>query len=87
MSTLAIETPARAEAVTCTEDELIVTLSDGRVISVPLVWFPRLAHATKKQREVYEILGSGTGIHWPEIDEDISVSGLLAGTPSIEARA
>jgi hypothetical protein len=65
---------------------LAVSLSDGRTIAVPLVWFPRLVNATPQQRERYELMGKGTGIHWPDIDEDISVSGLLAGRPSVEAR-
>lgn len=85
MSTLAIEVPPRAESAQCTDDHLVVKLADGRVISVPLVWFPRLANATASQRERYEFLGNGTGIHWPLVDEDISVSGLLAGRSSIEA--
>ena len=85
MSTLAIETPPRAEQVRCTDTELAVSLSDGRTIAVPLVWFPRLVNATPQQRERYELMGNGTGIHWPDIDEDISVSGLLAGKPSVEA--
>ncbi len=86
MSTLAIETPMRAKQVRCTDTELAVSLSDGRTIAVPLVWFPRLVDATHQQREHYELLGKGTGIHWPDIDEDISVSDLLAGRPSLEAK-
>jgi hypothetical protein len=72
----------RAKEVTLTEDELIVALADGRRIAVPLAWFPRLLHATPEQRRNFEILGEGVGIHWPEIDEDLSVGGLLRGTPS-----
>jgi hypothetical protein len=68
--------------VTLTEDELIVALADGRRIAVPLAWFPRLLHATAEQRSNFEILGEGVGIHWPDIDEDLSVAGLLRGTPS-----
>jgi len=86
MSTLAIETPARAEEVRCTDTALSVSLSDGRTIAVPLVWFPRLVSATPQQRGRYQLMGGGTGIHWPDVDEDISVSGLLAGNPSVEAR-
>jgi hypothetical protein len=57
------------------------------VLSAPLVWFPRLNNATPDKRKVYELMGNGVGIHWPELDEDISVVGLLAGLPSIEYRA
>jgi hypothetical protein len=86
MSTLAIEIPPRALDVRCTETELVVSLSDGRTISVPLIWFPRLARATSEQQQHYELMGDGIGIHWSEIDEDISVFGLLAGNASIEAK-
>jgi hypothetical protein len=71
---------ALAQEVTCTDDELIVSLLDGRTISIPILWFPRLANATPEQRANFEILGHGDGIHWPEIDEDLSVKGLLRGT-------
>lgn len=84
MSSLAPETKPHAVAVRCTEDELIVTLDDGRVLSVPLAWFPRLARATAVQRDEFELLGNGEGIHWPRLDEDVSVAGLLAGHPSPE---
>jgi hypothetical protein len=83
MSSLAVEMP-RAYSVSCTDDDLIVFLADGRNISVPIVWFPRLAKANARQREDFEILGNGEGIHWPQIDEDISVFGLIAGKPSVE---
>lgn len=73
--------------VNLTDDELIVGLADGRSLSVPIVWFPRLAKADASQRADYELLGEGEGIHWPQIDEDISVSGLLAGKPSVEFKA
>ena len=79
MSTLAVETHPLAQSVEFTEDDLIVSLVDGRKIIVPLVWFPRLADATKAQLENYELLGDGEGIHWSEIDEDLSVAGLLRG--------
>ena len=78
MSTL-VETTALAKEVAVSEDELTVCLVDGRTISVPLVWFPRLLHATAQQRAKFELLGDGEGIHWPEVDEDISVAGLLRG--------
>ena len=75
---------ARANSVACNDDEITVVLTDGRSLSVPIVWFPRLAKATTSERADYELLGNGEGIHWPQIDEDISVSGLLAGRPSVE---
>ena len=68
-----------ARTVTVTEEDLIVGLADGRVISVPLAWFPRLANASPAVRGNWALLGDGEGIHWPEADEDISVEGLLAG--------
>jgi hypothetical protein len=71
------EAKARARGVDVTEDELIVDLVDGRRISVPLTWFPRLLHAEREARQRWELLGEGEGIHWPEVDEDISVAGLL----------
>ena len=72
----------RAEEVTVSDDELTVVLADGRRISAPLAWFPRLCRATQAQRQNYELLGEGVGIHWPDLDEDLSVAGLLRGTPS-----
>jgi hypothetical protein len=85
MSSLALQVDPCAEQVHCTDDELVVILTDGRTLSVPLAWFPRLASASAQQRAQYELLGDGSGIHWPAIDEDISVLGLLAGTPSVDA--
>ena len=79
MNSSAVEVTALAQTVQVTEDELIVPLVDGRTITVPLVWFPRLLHATSEQRNHFEMIGDGEGIHWPEIDEDISVAGLLRG--------
>jgi hypothetical protein len=64
------------------EDTLSARLADGRVISVPLVWFPRLLHATREQRDKWELSGAGYGIHWPELDEDLSAEGLLRGAPA-----
>ncbi len=86
MSTLAVQTNPRAVDVEITDDELKVTLADGRVVSVPLTWFPRLLHATSSQRQRLELLGDGEGIHWPEVDEDLSVAGLLRGTPALANR-
>lgn len=75
----------RAREVAFTQDELTVLLADGRRISVPLAWFPRLLGATPAQRSNYEMLGGGQGIHWPDIDEDLSIAGLLKGVqPSAE---
>ena len=65
-----------------TDDEIIAILVDGRTISVPLVWSWRLSEATSEQRQNFEILGNGEGIHWPDIDEDISVLGMLTGSPA-----
>jgi hypothetical protein len=73
-----------ATEVRTTGDELVVDLADGRRISVPLVWFPRLLHASDQQKSRFELIGDGEGIHWPEVDEDISVRGLLLGLPSVE---
>lgn len=86
MNSLARKVAPHAASVHCTSDELVVSLSDGRVLSVPLAWFPRLAHATAEQLAEFELLGEGEGIHWPAVDEDISVSGLLEGQPSVEYR-
>ena len=72
----------RVKDVRCADDELIVGISDGRTVSVPLVWYPRLLHATPEQRSHWPIAGAGFGIHWPEIDEDLSTGGLLAGAPA-----
>jgi hypothetical protein len=68
--------------VKMTDDEMIAYLVDGRVICVPLVWSWRLSEATPEQRENYKILGDGAGVHWPDIDEDISVEGMLYGSPA-----
>lgn len=78
MSTSHVSAPAaRADDVTFTDDALVVRLRDGRVLSVPLAWFPRLRDATREQRSGWELTGDGIGLHWPELDEDISVAGLL----------
>ena len=87
MNSLVLKNNPRAMAVECSDDELRVSLTDGRWLSVPIVWFPRLAHASASERANYELLGDGEGIHWPGVDEDISVAGLLAGLPSVEFRA
>lgn len=79
MGTSAARTDPRAREVTVTDDELIVALSDGRRIAAPLEWFPRLRDASADQRSRWVLLGDGIGIHWPDLDEDISVAGLLRG--------
>lgn len=86
ISAVEIDVPS-AERVTVTEDTLTVDLSDGRTISVPLAWFPRLIHSTPEERNNWRLIGRGQGIHWEDIDEDISVEGLLAGKPSGESQA
>ena len=72
--------------MTVTDDALSVELSDGRILSVPLTWFPRLVHGTPKERANWRLIGRGQGIHWEDLDEDISVEGLLAGRPSGESQ-
>jgi hypothetical protein len=86
ISTVEIEIPS-ALKVTVSQDTLSVDLSDGRTISAPLAWFPRLFHATSAERKKWRFIGKGQGIHWEEIDEDVSVEGLLAGKPSGESQA
>src|SRR5688572_30624252 len=76
---------ARAMNVTVTEDALIVDLIDGRIIATPLAWFPRLAHGTTSERAPWRLIAAREGIHWPELDEDISVESLLAGRRSAES--
>nr|VFJ67692.1 MAG: Protein of unknown function (DUF2442) [Candidatus Kentron sp. DK] len=73
----------RLKAFRVTEDEIIASLVDGRTIAVPLVWSWRLSEASPEQRNRFEILGDGEGIHWPELDEDISVAGMLSGMPAL----
>lgn len=88
MSTSAVEISVPvAESVTVTEDTLTIELSDGRSLSVPLTWFPRLVHATPAERNTWRLIGRGQGIHWNKLDEDVSVEGLLAGKPSGENHA
>jgi Protein of unknown function (DUF2442) len=79
MPTLTLESEPLAIGVSVSEDAFRVSLDDGRELSVPLAWFPRLLHATPEQRRHWELIGPGQGIHWPELDEDISVAGILAG--------
>ena len=76
-----------AENITITNDTLSVDLSDGRTISVPLAWFPRLMHSTPAERNNWRLIGKGHGIHWEDIDEDISIENLLAGKASGESQS
>jgi hypothetical protein len=79
--------PVRATGVKVTRTALAVDLADGRTVTVPLGWYPRLAHGTSQERGRWRLIGGGMGIHWPDLDEDISVEGLLAGHPSGESQA
>jgi hypothetical protein len=81
MST-AVKTDPRITEVTVTDELITAHLADGRVISVPLAWSWRLSGATPAQRSNYEIIGDGHGVHWPDVDEDISAEGMLAGGPA-----
>lgn len=87
MNTLTIETEAtRAQEVKITEDSLSIDLDDGRTISVPLAWYPRLLHGTSEERNNWRLIGKGEGIHWPALDEDISVENLLNAKRSGESQ-
>ena len=85
ISTIDVNVPD-AETVSVSDDTLTAELSDGRTISVPAAWYPRLAHATVAERNSWRLVGSGQGVHWPDLDEDISVESLLAGRPSSESQ-
>ena len=85
MPTLHLETEPVVVRVDVTDDLLRAYLADGRIIAVPLEWYPRLLHATPEERRNYEIAGRGHGIHWPDVDEDISVQNLLEGRKSAES--
>lgn len=87
MSSSQIEVQAiEAQQVTVTDDSLVVDLVDGRSVSVPLAWYPRLVHASAEERAKWRLIGRGEGIHWDDLDEDISVEGLLAGRASGESQ-
>ncbi len=79
-------TTVRAQDVTVTEEALTVELSDGRSMFVPLAWYPRLMHGTPEERSNWRLIGQGVGIHWPALDEDVSVDNLLAGRASGESQ-
>ncbi|HEX4954978.1 MAG TPA: DUF2442 domain-containing protein [Thermoanaerobaculia bacterium] len=82
MSTLEVETGERILDVRVDEHSVSADLADGRTITVPLVWYPRLLHATPAQRANWRLAGGGFGIHWPDVDEDLSAAGLLRGAPA-----
>jgi hypothetical protein len=82
MGILALAADERVADVFFTDEELSVRLMDGRTISVPLAWYPRLLNATEEQRNNWKISGGGYGLHWPDIDEDLSTEGLLRGAPA-----
>jgi hypothetical protein len=88
MSTLKTEVVqvASAQNITITEDTLTVELDDGRMIAVPLAWYPRLVHGTPEERNNWQLIGDGEGIHWPDLDEDISVENLVLGKPAGESQ-
>jgi len=77
----------RAVRVAVTKDALAVDLADGRTVIAPLAWYPRLVYGTTEERRRWRLIGKGEGIHWPDLDEDISVDGLLAGRPSGESQS
>lgn len=85
MSTLLLDHDVCAVDISFSQEAMHVALDDGRAISVPLAWYPRLYHGTQSERKRFELIGDGEGIHWPELDEDISVEGLIAGKRSAES--
>ncbi len=87
MRSLAIDTgTVLAQDVTVTDDALVVDLVDARTVSVPLAWYPRLLHGSPKERNKWRLIGGGEGIHWPDLNEDISVASLVLGRPSGESQ-
>ncbi len=82
MGILALKADERVASVSFTDDSLSVALMDGRSISVPLAWYPRLLHASQEQLANWKVTGGGYGIHWPDLDEDLSTEGLLRGAPA-----
>lgn len=87
MGILALSADERVKDVRVTEETLSVDLMDGRMIAVPLAWYPRLSTATAEQRAHWQVCGGGYGIHWPDIDEDLSTDGLLRGAPAPQPHA
>jgi hypothetical protein len=86
MNTLTVEIKAAIQHVEVTEDSFVVDLTDGRTVSVPTAWYPRLMHGTPEERSHWRIIGNGEGIHWPDLDEDISAENILLGKPSGESQ-
>ena len=87
MNTLVLDAEAvLAQSVAVTDDSIVVELSDGRTLTVPLVWYPRLQQGTPEERNNFRLIGHGDGVHWADLDEDISVAGLVAGRPSGESQ-
>ena len=86
MTTSNVNAGEQVKDVSCTDDTISVDLFDGRRITVPLAWYPRLLHATRDQRAKWEIGGAGYHIHWPDLDEDLSTEGLLRGAPAPQGR-
>ena len=87
MSSSAIEPKAQAAEVVIDKEEFSVRLRDGRTITVPLAWYPRLSHGTARERSNWRLIGQGEGVHWPDLDEDVSVASLLLGKLSGESQA
>src|SRR3990172_8687684 len=83
-SGILVERP-KAQHVVITDDSLVVELNDGRTISAPLAWYPRLLHANHEERGKWRLIGSGEGIHWPDLDEDLGIESMVAGSPSGES--
>ena len=86
MTTLEPKSGERMRDVRITDDAISVDLFDGRTITVPLTWYPRLLHATPEERANWQIAGAGYGIHWPDLDEDLTSQGLLQGAPAPRGR-
>lgn len=87
MTTLAFDMKsAIATSVTVTDDSLVLDLEDGRTVSVPIAWYPRLLHSSREERSNWRFIGKGEGIHWPDLDEDISVENILLGKASGESQ-
>jgi hypothetical protein len=86
MNSLSVKTlEAKAQRVMVTEDSVVVDLTDGRSVSAPLAWYPRLLHGKPEERNNWRLIGSGEGIHWPDLDEDLSIESLISGRPSGES--
>ena len=86
MNTLTIDNKAAIQHVEVSEDSLVVDLADGRTVSVPVAWYPRLMQGTPQERSHWRLIGKWEGIHWPDLDEDISVENILLGRPSGESQ-